>query len=92
MIPKATGILQIHLKAFSAVSTGRPGGQWIWSPEIAALLLPLKIADRLGLVAKNLLGLVSSNHAPYTLIICLVRPFMFACNKVFTQPSVAPQD
>lgn len=86
MLPKATGILQIHLTAVSAASTGRLWGQWILPPETAALLLPLLNADRLGLVAKDLPGLVSSSHAPYTLMTCLVRHFMFACNKVFIRP------
>jgi len=68
MLPKAKGILQTRLTAVGAVSAVRPQGRWIWSPEIAALLLSLKNADRLGLVAKALPGLLSSSHAPYTLV------------------------
>lgn len=92
MLLKATGILQIHLTAVSALSTGRSRGQWIWSPETAAQLLPLKNSVRLDLVAKDLPGLVSPSHAPYTLMICLARYLMFACVKVLTWPSVAPRD
>lgn len=89
VLPGAESILQTCLTAVGAVSTVRPQGQRIWSPEVAVLLLSLKNADRLSLVAKAPPGLLSSSHAPCALMTWLARRFMLACNKVLTRPCVA---
>lgn len=68
VLPGAKSILQTRLTVVSAVRTVRPQGQRIWSPEAAGLLLSLKNADRLSLVAKAPPGLLSSSHAPCALM------------------------